>query len=394
MSRLYLTTIIVLLAGFSFGQSPLKKYLEFAKEQYNKGDYFYALQYYEKAMELDSATVDIVWNYAETLRAYKDYRKAEFYYAKVYAKEETRIYPSSLLYLGLMQKQNGKYDEALETFKKAKKKYYKDKKSYLYKKSKQELESTVWAKSASRDTATVSIERLPEPVNTPNSEFGHGIWNVTLYFSSLRADSISAAEEVYSSNYRTHLYKSEVENYEFEASTKIEALATDALNSGNGTFSLDGKRFYFSHCREDGYNYRCKIMVAQFSNNQWTYIDSLGEIINEPGSNTTMPCIAELDGKETLIFASNREESEGGMDLFYSEIKNGNQYGKVRAIKTLNSIDNDITPWWNPKEQRLYYSSSWENGFGGYDVFYSDYTSKFEAPVNAGLPVNSPANDL
>jgi len=394
MSRLYLTTIIVLLAGFSFGQSPLKKYLEFAKEQYNKGDYFYALQYYEKAMELDSATVDIVWNYAETLRAYKDYRKAEFYYAKVYAKEETRIYPSSLLYLGLMQKQNGKYDEAVETFKKAKKKYYKDKKSYLYKKSKQELESTVWAKSASRDTAMVSIERLPETVNTPNSEFGHGIWNSTLYFSSLRADSISAAEEVYSSNYRTHLYKSELENYEFEASTKIEALATEALNSGNGTFSLDGKRFYFSHCREDGYNYRCKIMVAQFSNNQWTYIDSLGEIINEPGSNTTMPCIAELDGKETLIFASNREESEGGMDLFYSEIKNGNQYGKVRAIKTLNSIDNDITPWWNPKEQRLYYSSSWENGFGGYDVFYSDYTSKFEAPVNAGLPVNSPANDL
>ena len=194
-------------------------------------------------MELDSATVDIVWNYAETLRAYKDYRKAEFYYAKVYAKEETRIYPSSLLYLGLMQKQNGKYDEALETFKKAKKKYYKDKKSYLYKKSKQELESTVGAKSASRDTATVSIERLPETCHTPNSEFGHGIWNSTLYFSSLRADSISAAEEVYSSNYRTNLYKSEVENYEFEASTKIEALATEALNSGNGTFSLDGKRF-------------------------------------------------------------------------------------------------------------------------------------------------------
>lgn len=394
MSRLYLTLGILLITSCSFGQDMLKKYLEFAQEQYDKGDYYYALQYYEKAMDLDSATVDIVWNYAETLRAYKDYRKAEYYYAKVYAKEESRIYPASILYLGLMQKQNGKYDEAIETFKRAKKKYYKDKKSYLYKKAKREIESTVWARSAMRDTADVSFERLPETVNTPNSEFGHGIYNSTLIFSSLRADSISAAEEVYSTNYRTHIYRSEIENYEFKESSKIAQLANDALNSGNGTFSLDGNRFYFSHCKEDGYNYRCKIMVAQFSNGDWTYIDSLGPIINEPGTNTTMPCIANLGGKETLIFVSNREDSEGGMDLYYSEIRNGNQFGKVRAIKSINTMDNDITPWWDDQNQRLYFSSSWEDGFGGYDVYYSNYTGKFESPINAGLPINSPANDL
>lgn len=394
MSRLYLILGFLVLSGFSFGQSPLKKYLEFAKEQYDKGDYFYALQYYEKAMELDSATVDIVWNYAETLRAYKDYRKAEYYYAKVYDKEEARIYPYSLLYLGLMQKQNGKYDLALETFKKAKKKYYKDKKSYLYLKAKREVESTVWAKSAIRDTADVSFEQLPETVNTQNSEFGHGIHNSVLYFSSLRADSISAAEEVYGSNYRTHLYQSEIKNYAFEPSTKISKLAQEALNSGNGTFSLDGNRFYFSHCVEESYNYRCKIMVVNFDNGEWNYIDSLGTIINEPGTNSTMPCIADIDGEETLIFASNREDSKGGLDLYYSEISNGNQYGKVRAIKTLNTPDNDITPWWSAAEKRLYFSTSWEDGFGGYDVFYSEYTTKFEAPINAGLPVNSSANDL
>lgn len=394
MSRLYLIAAFVLVAGSSFGQSPLKKYLEFAKEQYDKGDYYYALEYYKKAMDLDSATVDIVWNLAETYRAYKDYRKAEYYYAKVYSKEEARIYPYSLLYLGLMQKQNGKYDEALETFKKAKKKYYKDKKGYLYQKSKREIESTVWAKSALRDTADLKLERLPETVNTPNSEFGHGIHNSVLYFSSLRADSISAAEEVYTKSYHTQLYKSDVESNQFQASSKIESLVADAMNSGNGSFSLDGERFYFSRCAEDGYNYRCKIMVAQFSDGAWNYVDSLGEIINEPGANTTMPCIANIDGQEALIFSSNREDSKGGMDLYYSFIKNGNQYGKVRAIKSLNTPDNDVTPWWDGEAQRLYFSSSWEDGFGGYDVFYSDYDGRFNDPVNAGLPVNSPANDL
>ena len=197
MSRLYLIFVFLWLSGVSFGQDPLKKYLEFAQEQYDKGDYFYALEYYKKAMAIDSTTVDIVWNLAETYRAYKDYRKAEYYYAKVYDKEASRIYPNSLLYLGLMQKQNGKYDLALETFKRAKKKYYKDKKSYRYQKAKQEVESTVWARSALRDTAEVTLEQLPSTVNTPNSEFGHGIYDSTLYFSSLRADSISESEEVY-----------------------------------------------------------------------------------------------------------------------------------------------------------------------------------------------------
>lgn len=394
MSRLYLILLFSVFSGISFGQDQLKQYLDFAKEQYDKGDYYYALQYYKKAMDLDSETVDIVWNIAETYRAYKDYRKAEYYYKKVYEKESSRIYPNSLLYIGLMQKQNGKYDEALETFKKAKKKYYKDKKSYRYQKAKQEVRSTVWARSALRDTADLTIEPLPGTVNTPNSEFGHGIYDSTLYFSSLRADSISEKEEVYSTGYHTLLYQSDIQQNEFQPSERIDALVEAAMNTGNGTFSLDGHRFYFSRCKEDGYNYRCKIMVAQYSAGQWTYIDSLGTLINQPGSNTTMPCIANIDGKETLIFASDREDSEGGLDLFYSEIRNGNQFGKVRALKTLNSIENDVTPWWDEANQRLYYSSSWEDGFGGYDVFYSQYNGRFDKPVNAGLPINSPANDL
>ena len=258
MSRLYLI-IILLISPAIYGQNNLKKYLDFAKEQFDKGDYYYALEYYEKAMELDSQTIDILWNYAETLRAYKDYRKAEFYYAKVYDREEAKIYPSSLLQLGLMQKQNGKYDEALTTFKKAKKKYYKDKKGYFYQKSKREIQSTLWAKSARIDSLDVSVEQLPETVNTKNSEFGHGIVNGELIFSSLRADSISALEEVYSTTYHTHLYSSKVKEGEldFEASEKIKDLFIEAYNAGNGTFSLDGNRFYFSKCSDDGYNYRC-----------------------------------------------------------------------------------------------------------------------------------------
>src|SRR5690554_3518055 len=126
MSRFYLIFLLLLLSTASFAQQELKRYLDFAKEKFQDGDYVYALQYYEKAMKIDSNTINILWEYAETLRAYKDYPKAAFYYGKVYDRERAELYPSSLLQYGLMLKQCARYDEALEVFKLAKKKYRRD----------------------------------------------------------------------------------------------------------------------------------------------------------------------------------------------------------------------------------------------------------------------------
>ena len=230
MPRLYLILAFCLTLITSVNaQSNLGNYLKHAQEKYEKGDYYYAIELYEKAMQLDSNSVSILWNYAETLKAYKDYRKAEFYYGKVYEREEGGIYPMSLINYGLMQKQNGSYDAAIETFKKAKKKFTKDKKSYRYLKAKRELESCLWAKTALIDTADVFFTRLPETVNTPNSEFGHNLWNQQLYFSSLRADSISTSEEVYSSDYKTRLYSSKLDAV-FDPSKRIEELFFDNLD--------------------------------------------------------------------------------------------------------------------------------------------------------------------
>lgn len=395
MSRLHLIALFILLSGGTlFAQSKISSYLKHAEEKYKNGDYFYALELYGKAMELDSNSVAILWNYAETFKAYKDYRKAEYYYKKVYEREEASIYPASLLNVGLMQKHNGKYEEAIETFKKAKKKYSKDKKGYLYNKSKRELESCLWAKSAIKDTLQVDFFRLPETVNTKDSEFGHTLHQGRFLFSSLRADSISSSEEVYGTVYKTRLFQSELKGGRFEKGQRIEDLFYDQLSTGNGTFSIDGNRFYFSLCGDEGYNYKCKIMVSRYENGKWSTPDSLGEVINTTGSNTTMPCIGQLDGQEVLFFSSDRADSEGGMDIWYSTIKGGNQYSKPRSIKTINSPDNELTPWWDQSSKRLYFSSSWHDGFGGYDVFYSQFGTQFEKPENLGIPINSAANDL
>ena len=146
---------------------------------------------------------------------------------------------------------------------------------YIYLKSKREIESCLWAKSALKDTSSVTIESLPETINTKNAEFGHIIYDNLFIFSSLRPDSINENEEVIATEYKTNIYYSERKGANQEQSQKLLALLKENLNTGNGTFSLDGKRFYFSLCGEDSYNYRCKIMVAKYENNKWNVTDLL-----------------------------------------------------------------------------------------------------------------------
>lgn len=393
MSRLHLIIWSLFISIFSFSQNELKQYLKFADENMAKGDYYYAIEYYEKAMELDSATVDIQWRYAEALRAYKDYPKAAYYYKKIYRKEYAKLYPRSVLNLALMLKQQGKYDEAIEFFKEAKKRYAKDRRGYLYRKVKQELVSCLYAKNAITDSSDLILEKLPLGINTKNSEFPHNMVNNQLIYSSLRAETDSLTEEVYDTKYQTKLYIGDIDS---ALSQKIKDLDLTDYNVGNGSFNLDSSKYYFSVCKEDGFQYKCKIWVADFDGDNWKNLDSLGDVINQPGTNTTMPFYTKFDTQEVLIFASDREGGVGGMDLWYARVKDGNQFVKIKNIgKRINTMDNELSPFYDEEEGVLYFSSSWHAGFGGYDIFKSTRSGyAFGEVTNVGVPINSPGNDL
>ena len=394
MSRLHLVFLFVLIFFNSFSQAKLKQIVAFADEQYKKGDYFYALDFYKQALGQDSTNLEILWKYAETHRAYKDYVQAEKYYALVYAKDIEEKYPASILYMGLMQKQNGNYSRAFETMKLAKKRFADGEFDYFYRKSIQEVDACAWAQKNYTDTSQ-PMKRLPLTVNSYDADFGHTIKDNILIFSSLRADSIKdATQEVYSKNYKTKLYSSVIKNEKFEANKQIQDLIIQKLNTGNGSFSFDGKKFYFSACEDEGYNYRCKIMVANYANGKWSKIDSLKQEINPLGTNNTMPFISKLNGEEVLYFASDREGTKGGLDIWYAYPEGVNRFKAIMNVAAINSAENELSPWVDTIENRLYFSSSWHNGFGGQDVFYSKINgNKFATPTNAGLPINSPAND-
>jgi len=396
MSRFYLIGL-VLLPFISLGQIKLKDALQYGDKQFQKGDFYYALDYYQQALALDPENIDLIWKIAETNRIYKDYKQAEKYYSLVYMKDEdAERYPEAILYYALMQKQNGKYKEALDHFKLAKKIYSEDKQGYPYKKAAQEVESTNWALKQQKNGPDIAIDvqALPENINSYDAEFAHTIRKGQLYFSSLKADSINEElQEVYSPSYHTALYEISFPSTDQKA-RKLQSLIPTNKSIANASF-LNEYDFYYSVCSDQDYRYTCGIVFGKRDSlGQWKMLDSLNEMVNFPGFNSSMPHFSKLGDQKVLFFSSNRTGTKGEMDIWYAVLDDNGQATRVENVSSINSIENDICPWFDTVENRLYFSSSWHQGFGGQDVFYSEYRNgKFGAPVNIGLPLNSPAAD-
>jgi outer membrane protein OmpA-like peptidoglycan-associated protein len=99
------------------------------------------------------------------------------------------------------------------------------------------------------------------------------------------------------------------------------------------------------------------------------------------------------DGK-TLVFASDMEDSEGGMDLYISE-KQGDVWSKPKNLgKNINTPLNEVFPYFSPSGT-LYFSSDGHGGFGGLDIFATSLENEsWTTPVNLLSPLNSSYDDF
>jgi hypothetical protein len=107
------------------------------------------------------------------------------------------------------------------------------------------------------------------------------------------------------------------------------------------------------------------------------------------------PHVVMMDSLEIMYFVSNREGGMGGNDIWYSIISDERFSEPVNLGSRINTPGNEVTPFYDEKSNRLYFSSDWHKGLGGFDIFYSEGSLGAWGKVeNMGYPFNSPANDI
>ena len=79
----------------------------------------------------------------------------------------------------------------------------------------------------------------------------------------------------------------------------------------------------------------------------------------------------------------------------YRSVKIGDLWTTPKALEFNSSEYDEAHPSISYNGDRLYFSSNREGGFGGMDLYYSDFVNgKWTEPVNLGEKINTPGNDV
>lgn len=408
----FILLIHLLLGGGAYAQDTLdikslkaSQCKRFGNAAMKQGDYYAASEYFLQCSKLKPGNAKVSYSLAECFRKARDYRQAEEWYEKT-----TKLNPDNSkawYYYGLMLKMNGHCEKAKEQFLKFKKKAGSDKSvADLKKQVKFDIAGCDSVVPLTKMIANTAIVRLDSSINKVHVEHSPLMLDTnTMLYASVRTNKkvftvtsqTDTSVGVYKKFYTAHKQNGKwVYNGEFDPLFNKEG-----VNSSNGSFSPDGNRFYFTRCKV---NWKGKMICAIYvsakqADGSWSEPEALNTKINNPKYTSTQPAVSieSVKQNEVIYFVSDRPGGRGGLDIWYViyDLKK-KAYGEPKnAGSKINTVGDDITPFYDQENRTLYFSSNGWPGLGGLDVFKaSGEMKRFLQPENIGAPINSENDDL
>jgi outer membrane protein OmpA-like peptidoglycan-associated protein len=399
------------------------KRLDYVDGLFKDNSYFEAIDYYQQMKRDDERNVYYTYQLAECYRYTRDYVPAAHYYAEAYTYSK-RVYPFASYYAGLMFKQQGEYQQAIVMFNQflndnkkiaaqkpggddiANTKYTPKEMKQMKKFAKLEIDGCNMAIKSIKDPQPVTIVNCGPNVNTFLTELSpYPLGDSDLLYSTVGRDAgfeQVKGQEHFEKFVHSHKQPGYVDSFQWPMPFNDGGFNDRNYHTANGCISPDGSKFYFSKCRPqmfgDTEKVQCAIYVSTFKTKGWGAPEEVSGGINEPGSSNTMPFVAKVGKKDVLFFTSNRKlQSRGGWDIWYSIIdpRNGTYRRPANCGKTINTPLDEITPYYDPREGKLYFASTGRISFGGSDIYEATGgPSRYKNVRNMGFPINSPADDL
>ncbi|MGC6470533.1 MAG: tetratricopeptide repeat protein [Flavobacteriales bacterium] len=382
MKNRLLTYCLCLLSAIVMAQSKSVLVNE-GNYYFENKDYFSSIFYYELALEKDSNLVDIFYPLAESYRYTHQFAKAINYYQKVVELNASSAYPNLLLFLGLSLKNSSNYDEASRTLQQ-----FLDEQAYpssfWYRKGLMALKGSEFAKNLN-ESKEYSVVNLGDAINSSVSDFAPFVdVNGKLYFTSMEKDD-GLAQETYIG------HRSVIMHAEKGQIAKVYNVFNDAnYHMANISFNADKTTAYFTKCKQYQNNLNCEIYSSQFKGAFWQSPQLMDQRFNPINSSNTHPKWAFWNQQEGLFISSNRIGGVGDLDIWFIPFNGSPQH----LGNGINTQGKEVSPFYHPIEQTLYFSSDFHAGMGGFDIFKSVWQESWGLVSHLGKPINSSANDL
>lgn len=243
--------------------------------------------------------------------------------------------------------------------------------------------------------AQYKVTHLGKPYNTAGSETGAvRVGDTILSFASMPPTSNGGAFGFNTSVMQ--LYQARISRNGKVARPKPNRWGLNSKKDHTGNLAIDpvSRDLYFT--RGDIETLRCEIWHAKKKKRGWEKPVRLPGAVNDKQYTATHPTVGRLqDGTVLLYFVSDRPGGYGGMDIWYSIIKDNVAEEPVNLGPMVNSSADEYTPFYDQRNSILYFSSDRAGGKGGFDIYSavgSRNTWQKAEPVCGCL--NSEQNDL
>ncbi|MGK0388201.1 MAG: hypothetical protein ACI94Y_000929 [Maribacter sp.] len=382
MKKSVLITIILGLSLNIFAQS---EWFEKGNTQYELMQYRDAVDSYQKYLKYNSTDKQALLRLAECYDYIYDWDNAAKWYYEALGKSVSADY---LLKHGMIQMRLGRYEAAKEQF-------------LIYSSINAEVGNNYirmcdYAYSKKNIPSLFQVAKLP--INTAHAEFSPAFFGSNLIYASDRKDIqrtdatdgvVSAKDDKYNFLMISPGGGTGVPGY-----VRSWFHDNDLINEGPISYSADRKwvayvkNNYVAGVSKLAYNlFKEDIYIARVTESgDWE--KGISFPYNGAYSNN-FPHLSE-DGN-TLYFSSNMEGGEGGFDIYMSVKQNGVWSPPRNMGYTINKKGNEISPYIDGDD--FYFSSDYQIGFGGQDIFRANFSNGIWKIQNLGTGVNSSSND-
>jgi tetratricopeptide (TPR) repeat protein len=404
LNNLLLAVAFLFLAQTAFAQptgnrvTPDKKH-QIGGIQSQKGDHYTALEWYLEAYSHNDKDALAVYKIASTHEALRDYKSASEWYQKLVALDKDDSYPLSRYQHANAMKMTGDYENSAKEFAEFIKEYPEDgvKAEYYKTMAQVQIDGANWAIANPEPAEELIIENVGPNVNSASTEGGaFPVGRKEIIYTSLRTDTIIVKEEGEDHEHaKIYIAKATEDGWQPAEEFHAETLQKEGFHVVEPTFNQDHTKFYFVRAELVGNHLEnSRIFVADYNDEKVgnpTMLD-----FNSGSYSCQDPALAVWDGKTYLLFSSNMEGGKGANDIWYAELNEDGTTKEPLNLEAVNTIGDDVTPFFDERDGHLYFSSDGHPGMGGWDIFRSTRAAdgSMGEVVNLGAGFNTYVDDF
>lgn len=397
----YILIFFVCMAQLGLAQN--KIFVKRADEAFAHKDYVTAAYYYDKALGDETATAigkvpyfsakrhkakdgiaDVTYRMAESYRLEQNYAFAAKWYRKVMEQHE-QAYPLARMWYGDCLRANNQLTDAvnqLQLFVSGNKNNGENLSLGL-----KALETARYAQAQMTQKQPVTIARMAGGFSKDENDFALSRNNGKYWFTATLAEA--------NNGHLNQIYLSGADSLSKRTALSFKADPKNPVNFGAASLEATGARMYLTRWYRQAGKLYAGVYLSRCVDGRWLEPQRLNSFVNADGFVAMQPFVTP-DGK-TLYFISDRQGGFGGTDVWKADLNiEGLPLNAVNLGATVNTKADEQAPFYDPKEQRLVYSSKGFTGMGGFDLFESFWIGQdhWSIPRNLGYPYSSTKDDL